>query len=124
MEEAPQRERAALARSAITMKMDGQKKSAKFALLRKGEYIGVSILFNMLTKFGKLSVGKHVISAKQRHSKDPLFPLAVALSDLHPLSKVSVDYLPYPKNTFVIKVNGVDIYNLPKEEIDYDPTKT
>ena len=46
MEDAPYRERAELARSSITMQMDGQKKSAKFALLRKGEYIGVSVLFN------------------------------------------------------------------------------
>ena len=37
MAEAPPRERAALARSAIEMNMDGPKKSAKFALLRKGE---------------------------------------------------------------------------------------
>ena len=65
-----------------------------------------------------------MISARQRHKKDPLFPLAVALSDLHPLSKVSVNYLPYPKNIFAIKVNGVDIYNFPKEEVDFDPTKT
>ena len=54
MDEAPYRERAELARSSITMNMDGPKKTAKFALLRKGEYIGVSILFNKLTKFGKL----------------------------------------------------------------------
>ena len=65
-----------------------------------------------------------MVSAKKRQNKDPLFPLAVALSDLHPLSKVSVDYLPHPKNTFTIKVNGEDIYNLPKEEVDFDPTKT
>ena len=65
-----------------------------------------------------------MVSAKQRNSKDPLFPLALALSDLHPLSKVSVDYLTHPKNTFAIKVNGEDIYNLPKEEVDFDPTKT
>ena len=44
--------------------MAGQKKIAKFGLLRKGEYIGVSILLNMITKFGKLSVGKHVVSVK------------------------------------------------------------
>ena len=64
MDEAPPRERAALARTAIQLSMAGQKKTAKFGLLRRGEYIGVSILFNMLTKFGKLSVGKHVVSVK------------------------------------------------------------
>ena len=40
MDEAPSRERAALARTAITMKMDGPKKIAKFGFLRKGEYVG------------------------------------------------------------------------------------
>ena len=64
-----------------------------------------------------------MISAKQRHGKDPIFPLVVALSGLSPLTKVSVNYLP-SKNTFVIKVNGADIYNLVKEEVDFDPTKT
>ena len=54
MADAPPRERAALARTAIILKMDGQKKSAKFGLLRRGEYVSVSILFNMLTKFAKL----------------------------------------------------------------------
>ena len=65
-----------------------------------------------------------MISGKQRHSKDPLFPLTIALSDLSPLTKVWVDYLPHPKNTFAIKVNGADIYKLVKEEVDFDPTKT
>ena len=46
MVEAPPRERAELARSAIKMKMDGPKKSAKFGLLLKGEYIGVSVVMN------------------------------------------------------------------------------
>ena len=42
MSEAPQtRNRADLARTGITFKMDGQKKIAKFGLLRRGEYIGV-----------------------------------------------------------------------------------
>ena len=91
----------------------------------KGKYIGVSVLLNTLTKFAKLQVGKHVVSAKQRSSNGhPLFPLAVALSGLHPLIKVWVEYLPLPKNTFVIKVNDDDVYSLPKEEVDYDPTKT
>ena len=66
MEKAPPRERADLARSAMTTNMNGPKKSAKFGLLRKGEYIGVSALLNQHTKFAKLSVGKHVTTAKQR----------------------------------------------------------
>ena len=37
MEKATERERAVLARTAITMKMDGPKKSAKFSLLLKGK---------------------------------------------------------------------------------------
>ena len=68
-------------------------------------------------------MGKHVITAKQRHSKDPLFPLIIALSGLPPLAKVSVNYLPHPRNTFAIEVNGSDVYNLIKEEPDYDPSK-
>ena len=124
MAEAPPRERAVLARSAITMKMDGPKKSAKLGLLRRGEYIGVSVVYNSLTKFAKLAVGKHVVSAKQRHSGDLMFPLIVALSNLAPISKVSVDLLPHPKNIFAFKVNDVDIYSYTKEEVDYDPSKT
>ena len=54
MDEAPARERAALARTAISMKMDGHYKCANFALLRKGEKIDVSIVLNMHTKFSKL----------------------------------------------------------------------
>ena len=67
MAEAPPRERAALARTTISMKMDGPKKTAKFGLLRQGEYIGVYVVLNTHTKFGKLAVGKHVVSAKQQH---------------------------------------------------------
>ena len=100
MTEAPPRERAALARTAISFKMDGPKKSAKFGLLLKGDYIGVSVVLNTHTKFGKLAVGKHVVTAKQRHAGDHIFPLAVALSGLFPLTKVWVDYLPQPKNIF------------------------
>ena len=100
MNEAPPRERAALARSAITMRMDGPKKIAKFGLLRKGDYIGVTVVLNTLTKFAKLAVGKHVVSTKQRHTRDQLFPLTVAISGLYPLSKVTVDYEPLPTNTF------------------------
>ena len=90
--------------------------------MRRGEYIGVSILLNLITKFGKLSVGKHVVSVKQRSPGDPIFPLAIALSGLHPLTKVWVDYLPLPKNTFLIKVNDADVYTIVKEEVDYDPS--
>ena len=100
-------------------------RTAKFSLLRKGEQICVSIVLNTLTKFSKLAVGKHVVSAKQRHnSSESLFPLTVALSGLLPLTKVWVNYEPLPKNCFTIKVNDEDIHSLVKEEIDYDPTQT
>ena len=124
MPEAPTRERAALARSVITMNMEGPKKSAKFGLLLKGTFINVSVVFDTLSKYARLIVGKYFVSAKQRSSNDPLFPLAVALSDLYPLSKVWVNYKPYPNNIFQIKVNDEDIYSLVKEEVDYDPAKT
>ena len=122
MSKAPPRERADLARTSIKLSMQGQKRTAKFGLLRRGEYISVCVLFNMLTKFGKLSVGKHVVSAKQRSTGEPIFPLTIALSGLHPLTKVWVDYEPMPKNTFTIRVNDADIYTLVKEEADFDPT--
>ena len=99
-------------------------RSAKFGLLRKGDYIGVSVVFNTLTKFAKLAVGKHVVTAKQRHTKDPVFPLAIALSGLPPLTKVWANYEPQPKNTFLFRVNDADIYSFVKEEVDFDPTKT
>ena len=93
MEEAPPRVRAALARTAISMQMTGPKKCAKFGLLRRGEYIGVSVLLNTLTKFGKLAVGKNVVTAKQRNSSENwVFPLSIALNSLDPLTKVWVDY--------------------------------
>ena len=95
MAEAPPRERAALARTAIAMQMNGPKKTAKFGLLRKGQYIGVTVVLNMHTKFAKLQVGKHVVTARhQRNSQDPLLPLAIALSGLASLSKVWVDCEP------------------------------
>ena len=90
----------------------------------KGEYIGVSTVLNTHTKFAKLQVGKNVVSARQRHSQDQLYPLAIALSGLHPLTKVWVDYRTQPKNTFIFRINDNDIYSLVKEEVDYDPTKT
>ena len=105
--------------------MLGPKKTAKFGLLRKGEYIGVSVVLNTLTKFAKLQVGKHVTSARQQQgSQIQLFPLVIGLSGLSPISKVSVEYEPQPKNNFVFRVNDADVYSLVKEEIDYDPTKT
>ena len=86
MDEAPPRLRAALARTSITKKMDGLKKTAKFGFLRRGEYIGASVLLNFHTKFAKLQVGKYVVSASQRKNpSDSLFPLAIALSGLYPL---------------------------------------
>ena len=124
MAEAPPRERAPLARSAISMRMDGLKKSANFYLLLKGKPISVSVVLNTQTKFGKLAVGKNVVTAKQQQSGDKIFPLTVAVNGLHPLSKVWVDYEPLPKNMFKFRVNDEDIYSLVKEEIDYDPTKT
>ena len=99
-------------------------RSVKFGLLRKGEYIGVYAVLNTQTKFAKLSVGKHVVSARRHGSQDELFPLTIALSGLAPLSKVWIDFLPLPKNTFVIRINDADIYSLTKEEVDYDPSKT
>ena len=124
MAEAPSRVRAALARTAIEVEMDGPKKTAKFGLLLKGQYIGVSVVLNTHTKFAKLAVGKHVVTSKQRNTGDLLFPLVVAVSGLSPLTKVWVDYLPHPKNIFSFKVNDTDIYSLAKEEVDFDPTKT
>ena len=100
-------------------------RTAKFGLLRKGEYISVSAVFNTHTKFGKLAVGKHVASTKLQHgSGNSIFPLVIALNDLSPITKVWVDYEPQPKNIFKFRVNDADIYTITKEEIDYDPTKT
>ena len=104
--------------------MDGPKKSAKFGLLRNGEYIGVSVVLNLNTKFAKLAVGKHVVTAKQRNnSQDPLLPLSISLGDLAPLTKVQIDYEFQPKNTFIIRVNDAEFYSLVKEEVDFDPSQ-
>ena len=125
MPEAPERERAALARSKIINKMDGPIKSANFYILRKGEPTRVSVTYNTHTKFAKLCVGKHVVSAKQQKgSKDLPFPLALAVVGLSPLVKVWVNYEPLPKNAFQIKVNDEDLHYLLKEEFDEDPSKT
>ena len=88
MAEAPPRERAALARSAISMNMNGPKKSAKFGLMRRGEYTEVSVVLNTQTKFAKLAVGKQVTTAKQRNSGEKIFPLVVAVSGKAPITKV------------------------------------
>ena len=46
------------------------------------------------------------------------------MNGLYPLTKVWVNYEPLPKNTFVFRINGQDIYSLIKEEVNYDPSKT
>ena len=70
-------------------------------------------------------MGKSIVTAKQRQgSQNPLFPHSIAVNGLAPLQKVWVDYEPLPKNTFTFRVNDADIYNLVKEEVDYDPSKT
>ena len=45
------------------------------------------------------------------------------MSGLGSLQKVWADYLPPPKNQFLVKVNDFDYYTLIKEELDYNPTK-
>ena len=85
----------------------------------------MSALLNFHTKFAKLSVGKHVVTAKQRQgSKDPLLPLIISVNGMHPVSKVEVSYEPHPKNKFTFRVNDEDLYSLTKEEVDFDPSKT
>ena len=74
--------------------------------MRSGEYIGALVLLNTDTKFAKLQVGKYVVTTRQRSNPgDRLFPLAIALSGLYPISKVWVNYEPQPKNIFTIRVN-------------------
>ena len=69
-------------------------------------------------------MGKNIVTAKQRHgSQNPLFPHSIAVSGLKPLQKVWVDYLPLPKNQFLVKVNDFSYYTLVKEELDFDPTQ-
>ena len=43
-------------------------RSAKFGLMRRGEYFGVSVLLNTLTKFAKLQVGKHTVTVNHRNN--------------------------------------------------------
>ena len=74
-----------------------------------------------MSKFAKLQVDKQIVTAKQRQgSKTPLFPQSIAVNGLAPLSKVWADYLPPPKNQFILKVNDFDYYTLVKEELDLD----
>jgi len=54
MEEAPPRERADLARTAIKMQTHGPKKSVTFGFLLKGVHISASAVLNTHTKFAKL----------------------------------------------------------------------
>ena len=49
--------------------------------------------------------------------------MSISIVGLAPLLKVWADYLPPPKNQFIIKINGEDYYTLVKEEIDFDPSK-
>ena len=63
------------------------------------------------------------MTAKQRNgSKDPLFPLTIALNGLAPLNKVWVNYETDPKNRFNLKINDFDYYTLVREDLDFDPT--
>ena len=66
LEDAPPRRRAQLARSGVTLSMDGNKKIGQYPILRNGEYISISVQMNTLTKFSKLQVGKYVITAKEK----------------------------------------------------------
>lgn len=64
------------------------------------------------------------MTARERKgSKNPLFPLTIAIVGLAPLKKVWVNYLPLPDNKFIIQVNGYDYYTLVKEDIDFEPSK-
>ena len=66
-------------------------------------------------------MGKQIVTASlKKGSQNVLFPQMIAVSGLAPLKKVWADYLPPPKNQFVLKVNDNDYYTLVKEEIDVD----
>ena len=81
--------------------MDGHTKSGSFPLLLQGKLIPVSVKLNEMTKFAKLQVGKHIVTAKHTEgSKNYLFPLLIAINDpeLEPLKKVCADYEANPKN--------------------------
>ena len=99
-------------------------RTASYPLLLSGKLVPVSVQLNQLTKFSKLQVGKVITTAKQRKgSQNALFPLSVAMSGLYPLKKVQADYLPPPKNSFDIRVNDSDYFDLVKEALDFDPSQ-
>ena len=84
----------------------------------------MTVSLNKQTNFAKLQVGKQIVTARQRKdSQNLLFPQTVAVVGLAPLIKVWADYLPPPKNEFVVKVNGDDYYTFPKEDVNFDPSK-
>ena len=94
-----------------------------YPLLRNGELIPVTVSLNKQTNFAKLQVGKQIVTARQRKdSQNLLFPQTVAVVGLAPLIKVWANYLPPPKNEFIVKVNGDDYYTFPKEDVDFDPS--
>ena len=96
-----------LSRTTTMTNMIGQIKRGYFPLIVNGELIPVSVQLNQLTKFSKLQVGKQVVTAKQRKgSQNQLMPLSIAIIGRAPLTKVWVDYLPPPKNLFIVQVNG------------------
>ena len=101
--------------------MNGKIKYGYFPLLRNGELIPVHVQLNKLTKFAKLHVGKQIVTSQQKKgSQEPLYPQTIAVSGHAPLTKVWVDYLPPPKNQFILKINGEDYYALVKEDLDVD----
>ena len=88
-----------LARTTTSINMNGKIKRGYFPILRNGELIPVSVQLNQQTHFAKLQVGKQIATAKQKKgSQNQLFPQQIAVIGLAPLSKVSADYQPPPKN--------------------------
>ena len=65
-----------------------------------------------------MQVGKNIVTANKKTAYGKLFPLITAISGLDPLKKVSADYKPWPINSFDVKVNTGDYYNL----LSYDNT--
>ena len=110
-----------LARTTTSINMNGQIKRGYYPLLRNGELIPVSVQLNQRTKFAKLQVGKQIVTAKLRQgSQNQLFPQSVAMVGLAPLAKVEADYLPPPKNQFIVKINGDEYFTLVKEDLGVD----
>ena len=91
-----------MARSDVTLAINGSKKRGKYPILRNGEYICATIVLDTLTNYAKLQVGNHIVTAKRS-----VFPLMIDLDDgsLAPLRKVWVDYEPESENQFVVKIN-------------------